>query len=131
MKIMKYIDFWAQSLMLIVVLGILVARVGGKDTVLMVLWMQLLVGPWQVTSSILSVGFRGPFYKLKAVHLVVSAIYLSILFASPVHELPREASLIVVMVPAWTLAIYYYVITALVVFYKQSRQSSFLPHTSF
>jgi len=128
---MKYIDFWVQSLILIVVLGILVAGVGGKDTVIMVLWMQLLLGPWQVTSSILSVGFRAPFFSLKAVHLIVSAIYLSILSVSPIRELPREASLLIVMVPAWTLAIYYYVVTAIVAFYKPPRLSSFLPHTSF
>lgn len=131
MKTIKYIDFWAQSLMFAAVIGILLLRIGVTDALLTVLYMQLLVGPWQVVSSILSVGFRSPFHKFKAVHLVVSGIYLSILFGSPLHKLPREVALVIVMVPAWTLAIFYYVLTGLAAFYKPPRLSSFLPHTSF
>ena len=127
----KYIDFSVQSLMFVAVLVILLGQIGGSDAILLVLWMQLLVGPWQVISSLISIGLRRRMYRLKAAHLVASAIYLTGLLTSPLRQLGESETLIILMVPAWTLAVFYYVLTILATFQRPARQSSFLPHTSF
>lgn len=131
MKFIKYIDFSVQTLMFVAVLAIVIGQIGGTDAILLVLWMQLLVGPWQVVSALISVGLRRRMYKVKAVHLVLSGIYLTGLCISPVWQLSQSATLIILMAPAWTLAVFYYVITILATFQGPTRQSSFLPHTSF
>lgn len=127
---MKYADFVAQSLMVVAVVIIIVAN-AGENPVPSMLSMQLVVGAWQLLSSLISVGLRMKLHELKTLHLVLSGIYVSILLIVPFPELPRTVSLIILMVPAWTLAVYYYAITCFVAFQKNYRQSSFLPHTSF
>jgi len=125
---MKYIDFFIQSLMLVVALIILVVSENATPEILS---MQLVVGSWQLLSSLISVGRRARKYKLKTIHLVLSAIYLSILLIIPFPELSRPVALMILMVPAWILSVFYYAITCFAAFPKTSRQSSFLPHTSF
>jgi hypothetical protein len=128
---MKYIDFSVQSLLFIAALVVIIGNIGGSDAVRVVLWMQLLLGPWQVLSSVISVGIRTRMYKLKVIHLIVSASYLSALFFIPFRKFSEVTTLIAFMAPAWTLAIYYYVLTCRDTFQRSTRQSSFLPHTSF
>jgi len=125
---MKYIDFFIQSLMLVVALIILVVSENATPEILS---MQLVVGSWQLLSSLISVRRRARKYKLKTIHLVLSAIYLSILLIIPFPELSRPVALMILMVPAWILSVFYYAITCFAAFPKTSRQSSFLPHTSF
>ena len=127
---MKYIDFFAQSVMFVVVLIIITAKIGENPAPSMVS-MQLIVGTWQLLSSIVSVVLRTRMHKLKTIHLVVSGIYILILFIIPFPELSRTVSLTILMVPAWILAVYYYAITCFATFQHKGRQSSFLPHTSF
>lgn len=127
---MKYIDFFAQSVMFVAVLVIIVAKLGENPAPSM-LSIQLIVGTWQLLSSLISVVLRTRMYKLKTIHLVISGIYVSILFIIPFPELSRTVSLIILMVPAWILAVYYYAITCFATFQHKGRQSSFLPHTSF
>ena len=131
MKIFKYIDFSVQTLLFVAVLVILIGRLGGSDTLLLVLWMQLLIGPWQVLSSVISVGVRARMYKPKTIHLIISALYLTVLFSFPLSMYSPVLARIIFMVPAWILAIYYFVLTCLATFQRRGRQSSFLPHTSF
>ena len=128
---MKYIDFSVQSILLVAVLVVFIANIGGSDAVRVVLWMQLLVGPWQLLSSVIAVGMRSRLYKLKATHLIISALYLAVLFVLPIQRFTTSTMVIILMAPAWTLALYYYVLTSLATFQKTARQSSFLPHTSF
>ena len=127
---MKYIDFFAQSVMFVAVLIIIAAKIGENPAPSM-LSMQLIVGTWQSLSSLISVGLRTTMYKFKTVHLVISGIYISILLVLPFQELSRTLSLIILMVPAWILAVFYYAITCFATFQFKRRQSSFLPHTSF
>ena len=127
---MKYIDFFGQSVMFVAVLIVIAAKFGENPAPSM-LSMQLIVGSWQLLSSLISVGLETSMYKLKTIHLVISGIYISILLIIPFPELSRTASLIILMVPAWTLAVYYYAITCFATFQHERRQSSFLPHTSF
>jgi hypothetical protein len=127
---MKYIDFSVQSLMFVAVL-IIVATNISDNVAPSLLSIQLVVGTWQLLSSLISVGLRARMYKLKTIHLVVSVIYISILFIIPFQELSRNVALMILMVPAWPLAVFYYAITSFVTFQSPGRQSSFLPHTSF
>ena len=127
---MKYIDFIAQSVMFVAVLIIIASKIGENPAPSM-LSIQLIVGTWQLLSSLISVGFRTSLHELKIIHLVISGIYISILLIIPFPELSRTVSLIILMVPAWTLAVYYYAITCFATFQHERRQSSFLPHTSF
>src|SRR5688572_1300059 len=108
---MKFIDFTVQSILFVAALVVVIGNIGESDAVRVVLWMQLLVGPWQVLSSVISVGIRTRMYKLKVIHLVVSAIYLSVLLIIPLRTLSEVTTLFIFTVPAWTLAIYYYVLT--------------------
>jgi hypothetical protein len=128
---MKYIDFSVQSILFVAVLVVLIANIGGSDAVRVVLWMQLLVGPWQLLSSVISVGMRSRLYKLKTIHLIISALYLAVLFILPFRRFTESTSMIILMVPAWTLAVYHYLLTTLATFQRPVRQSGFLPHTSF
>ena len=128
---MKYIDFTVQSILFVAALVVVVGNIGGSDAVRVVLWTQLLIGPWQVLSSLISVGIRTRMFKLKVIHLVVSAIYLSVLFIMPFRKFSEVTTLIIFMVPAWALAIYYYILTCGDTFQGSTRQSGFLPHTSF
>jgi len=128
---MKYIDFSVQSILFVAVLVVIMANIVGNDAVRVVVWMQLLVGTWQLLSSVISVGMRSRLYKLKAIHLIICALYLAVLFILPFRRFTASTTLIVLMAPAWTLAIYYYMVTSLATFQRPSRQGSFLPHTSF
>ena len=128
---MKYIDFSVQSILFVAVLVIIITSLGGSDTLLLILWMQLFVGPWQLLSSLISVATRSFKHKLKAIHLAISAVYLMCLFLWPFREFSETTTRIVFMVPAWMLAVYYYILTTLTTFQTTRRQSSFLPHTSF
>ena len=128
---MKYVDFSVQSILFAAVLVVFIANIGGIDAVRVVLWMQLLVGSWQLLSSVISVRMRSRLYKLKAIHLVISALYLAVLFILPIRTFTLSTTLIIHMAAAWTLAIYYYMLTSLATFQRPSRQGSFLPHTSF
>lgn len=127
---MKYIDFSVHSLMFMALLIIVAANIG-DDVAPSLVSMQLTVGSWQLLSSLISVWLRARLYKLKTIHLVVSVIYTSILFIIPFQELSRTVALMILMVPAWSLAVFYYAITCFATFQNTGRQSSFLPHTSF
>ena len=127
---MKYIDFSVQSIFFVAAL-ILLAPIGGSDVLLMVLNVQLLVAGWQLVSCVISVGLHSAQYKRKTIHLVLSIVYLTILFVFPVWEFPETWITAFLLVPSWALAIYYYVLTILGTFRKPARQSGFLPHTSF
>jgi len=128
---MKYVDFSVQSILFVAVLVILLFNLGGSDTLLLVLSMQLVIGPWQLLSSLISVGLRAGKYKLKVIHLIISGVYLASLFLWPFGEFPKTTMKFIFMVPAWSLAVYYYILTILSTFKTSARQSSFLPHTSF
>ena len=76
--------------------------------------MQLIVGTWQLLSSLISVGLL----KLVCTNSrrytssYQGFIFRFLLIIPFPEKLSRStASLIILMVPAWTLAVYYYAIT--------------------
>lgn len=131
MKIIKYIDFSVQSLLFVNVLIIAITGDSSMGLLRVLLGMQLTVGSWQMLSSVISVGLRFPLYRLKKIHLISCAIYVTILFVFPFDTYSRDVMLAAFTVPAWCLAIFYYIVSTLATFQRPVRQSSFLPHTSF
>lgn len=124
---MKYIDFIGQTLLLVATL-ILTAVFFGSG----ILIGQFLLGVWQMISSAISVLTNAPFRKKKIIHLVSSLVYLAglaIIYSNSLFA-STPLAVIMMMAPAWILAIYYFSITwtwAL----ADSKKSKFLPNVSF
>lgn len=134
---MKYLDLTVQSVVLL--LGVAAAitslLMGDFNGIAgPILYMQLFLGPWQYIGSLISVVVRAPLYKQKAIHLVVSSLYLLTLILISKSPVSDSLSGYVVVggltVPACALAIYYYTLT-----WRWARQRShngkFLPHINF
>jgi hypothetical protein len=124
---MKYIDFIGQAVLLVCLLAFVAA-----SGITGVFLGQLLLGTWQMLSSIVSVISNAPFRKKKIIHLVSSAAYLALLFFIYSNKFFATVpmAIVVMMVPAWILALYYFSITwtwAL----ASSKKSKFLPNISF
>jgi hypothetical protein len=124
---MKYIDFIGQALLLVATL-VLTAVFFGTG----ILLGQFLLGMWQLLSSFISVLTNAPFRKKKLIHLVSSCIYLAglaIIYSNKIFA-SSAAAVVLMMVPAWILALYYFSITwtwAL----AETKKSKFLPNISF
>ena len=124
---MKYIDFIGQTVLLMATL-ILAVAFGGSG----ILIVQFFLGAMQMLSSFISVITDVPFRKKKLIHLLSALIYLAILvfiFTNKVFD-QSSIAIIVMMLPAWALAFYYYAITwtwAL----SGTNRSKFLPNISF
>lgn len=128
---MKYIDLIIQTL--IIAAGLFwILSTSHSDSIFMILIIQMFLGPWQYLSSLVSSIARGRYRKAKGVHLILSTLYLLMLFASPL-ELSDSTQLIVgfLIIPSWMLGIYYYVLSWKCVIRQANKQSKFLPHTSF
>ena len=124
---MKYIDFIGQVLLLVATLVLATVYYGTG-----VLLGQFILGIWQITSSIISVSTNAPFRKRKVIHLVSSIVYLTFLtiIYSNSFFASTPIAVVLMMVPAWILAFYYFAITwtwAL----AETKKSKFLPNISF
>lgn len=133
----KYIDLVVQSLCIGVASFVVVAVIIGSrsregDWPLVILSIQLILGPWQLIGSLIAV-FRGTrSQKLKSIHLIASLLYLAILI--PLFQLgfvSKSTALPFITVPAWILAFGYYTITWREVLKKSERGKGFLPHLGF
>lgn len=124
---MKYIDFIGQTVLLVATL-ILAVAFGGSG----ILIGQFFLGAMQMLSSVISVITNAPFRKKKLIHLVSALIYLTLVALIFTNKIFASSSISVVlmMIPAWGLAIYYYVITWIWAF-SETNRSRFLPNISF
>jgi hypothetical protein len=124
---MKYIDFIGQALLLVATL-ILAAVFAGTG----ILLGQFALGIWQMTSSLISVLSNAPFRKKKIIHLIGSTMYLAVLGFVYSNKIFASIPIAVVlmMVPAWLLALYYFSITWTWT-HAETRKSKFLPNISF
>jgi hypothetical protein len=124
---MKYIDFIGQALLLIGTL-ILAAIFAGTG----ILIGQFVLGIWQMTSSVISVLSNAPFRRKKILHLLSSTVYLIILGIIYSNRIFASTPMAVVlmMVPAWLLALYYFSITWTWA-HAETKKSRFLPNISF
>ena|SRR5690349_16997440 len=130
---MKYIDFGIQTLIFGFAIVLLATTFSESGWPLSILYAQLFMGPWQFFSSLISVAARSEFHKAKRIHLFTSIAYLLILWggANVQHTVPAELVGVFLTVPAWILAIYYYVITIKWTFYAHKTSTGFLRHLSF
>lgn len=122
---MKYIDLIVQSVIILFSVSVLFIALNNDTSLTALLIPQLVLGAWQMISSIVSVIFRMRTWHVKKWHLIFSTVYLiSLLMISHV-------SLAVLMVPSWVLAGFYYVVTCVKTLTRQRKNGSFLPHLSF
>jgi len=133
---MRYVDFAIQTSILLLTISLLAVSYGEHDWLLAVLYAQMALGPWQYISSLISVLARAPFFKQKRIHLIVSTVYLLLLYLGAQENLhginfPGEFILPALTIPAWILGLYYFSITWRWTFLTTKRRSSFLPHLNF
>jgi hypothetical protein len=131
---MKYLDLGIQTIIFVFGIVILFVSWGDADWPFGILYAQLVLGPWQMISSIVSVITKAPLYRKKALHLSLAAIYLFALFACGnmgSETLVQRFFGVMLTVPAWTLAIFYYILTCKWVLLRKRNGGNFLPNLSF
>ena len=124
---MKYIDFIGQALLLVATLVLAMMFLGTG-----ILVGQFLIGVWQMLSSSISLLTDAPFRRQKTIHFISAILYLAVLVLIVTSRAYASSLIagIVLMVPAWVLAIYYFSITWRWAFVEK-RKSKFLPNISF
>lgn len=132
---MRFIDLIAQTLILIYGALLLVFMHADQSWPIgPILMTQLVLGPWQMTSSVISVIARTNFHKAKRWHCIGASIYLVILyliFNTALFQFEQVNGTFMLTIPAWTFALYYYVITWKGALPGKRHGGSFLPHLSF
>ncbi|MFD1002522.1 hypothetical protein ACFQ21_24570 [Ohtaekwangia kribbensis] len=132
---MKYIDFTIQSLIMLGGLIFVTGAIFSKsDVFIAILMIQLYLGPWQFTSSLISVIARTPHFPAKLTHLMVSVFYLLSLLATlniGNGGAPHLALKLYWTIPAWILGIYYYITTWQWTLAKKTGGGKFLTHINF
>lgn len=131
---MKYLDLAIQTILFVFGIVMLFVSWGEADWPFAILYAQALLGPWQMISAIVSVIAKTPLHRKKRLHLLLAAIYLMVLYIcgnlSVVSISGRFFSMLLT-VPAWGLAIFYYLLTWQWVFPRIRKGGNFLPNLSF
>lgn len=130
---MRYFDLIGQSLILLAFsAGMFGTGQNDQDTLMLVFFAQMVLGPWQMLSSLISLLAEAPFHKLKLIHFLTSLVYLLVLalFATQARG-GGLALTFFAIAPAWTLAIFYYYITCRWAFMRQRKSGKFLPNVFF
>jgi hypothetical protein len=126
---MKYVDVAVQTVGFILATAIPFIGEDGGSRIGLLMILQLCLGGWQLLSCVISVLTTRTFRTAKLIGLAALFLYLGILRTfSPVSEVLLA---ILWTVPAWSLAIIYYVITWKWVLAGTGRRGSFLPHINF
>lgn len=131
---MKYFDLIGQSLILLFTAGHIIYFYSDPQWPVYILLGQLLLGPWQLISSAVSVISKTPFSRQKRLHLKLSLVYLFLLFAfvfSNCCTWPAFAIKLFATIPAWSLGLYYYTLTWKWVLPRRRNRGKFLPNLSF
>lgn len=79
-KILRGIDFVVQSLFIggVIVVGISTIFTGGVEAIgLAAMYASLVLGPWQLISSLITNIARSPMLKQRRLHLFVSIAYIA------------------------------------------------------
>lgn len=124
---MKYLDAAVQTAGFVLGLIILAGGIDG-DRLSGILVLQMCMGAWQLLSCIISVVATRAFRTAKLKGLAAFFIYTVTLRSAPESEI---FSIILWTVPAWSLAVVYYVITWKWVLAGTGRRGKFLPHLNF
>jgi hypothetical protein len=121
MKALNIIDLGVQSLILgIVLIVTLVSIVTGgiESSAFGAMYGAILLGPWQLVSSLVTCIARGLYFRWRLIHLISSIAYIVILSAGVAYAKDMDPSGFVRTVGAVfgfgipaVLAVFYYVIT--------------------
>ena len=82
MKALNFIDLAFQTLILgaVVILSLIVAVMGQLETVgMFAMYGGMLLGPWQLVSSLSTCLAKAHYLKLRVIHLVSSIVYLVVI----------------------------------------------------
>jgi hypothetical protein len=118
---MKYIDTIGQTALLFLT-GMMVIAYSWSG----LMYGQLFIGIWQMISSIVSVIAGTPHKSLRRIHLLLATTYLLLLYVGFI----TSHQFLLLTVPPWTLALYYYGITWKW-FLSNPKKGNFLPNISF
>jgi CDP-diglyceride synthetase len=117
---MKYVDITIQTIILF-----LTATMMTMYSWSGLMYGQLFIGIWQMISSVVSVSAGTPNKNLRRIHLLLATIYLILLAIGF-----RNHEFILLTVPPWMLAFFYYTITWKWVLSDQ-KKGKFLRNISF
>ncbi len=125
MNLLRLIDLGFQSLVigLAIVLAAFWLFTGEFESIgEMAVYVALVIGPWQLVSSLVNILSRDWYFRQRLIHLLSSLSYLAFagLFSNSVRWIGSEKTLalgIYISIPA-ALALFYYWIT-----YNSVRQS--------
>jgi hypothetical protein len=134
MKILVKIDFFAQLLLLAVALCFALMMPFNMGYFGIVMLAQFCIGCLQYLSSLVAVILKTDLWNKKRIHLILSTLYLTILFAGmeiQIHGIPAAVLMTYVFIVPWALALYYFILTWKLTFASKSSNGGFLPHTSF
>jgi hypothetical protein len=139
-RYVKYIDLGVQTLCVLLATITLLNRVIGPvpasepiDWRVGIFFAQMILGPWQMLSSGISIFSWSPLRRLKIIHFVSALVYLALLgiifSLDGVSEIPWDN--LMMAIPAWILALYYYFLSWCWVIRANTRHKGFLPHLGF
>jgi len=130
---MKIIDFWGQALLILAAFLMLCLALFRVELLLWFFIIQLVLGTWQLGSSVYSVITHTSFHFAKRKHLLMTCGYFILVVAMSL--VPATISEVVwitlLTIPAWALAIYYFTISYKCAFHFTSKKGSFLPNINF
>lgn len=131
---MKYLDLVIQTIIFVIGIVILLGTWEDVNWPYGILYAQMMLGPWQMVSSIVSVLTKAPLYRKKRLHLLLAIIYLFALYVcgnADTETLAHRFYGFMLTVPAWALASFYYILTYRWVFPRIRKGGNFLPNLSF
>lgn len=124
---MRYFDFVCQTTLILATIVIVVPM--GTYGMLI---GQMMIGAWQVASSIICVTTKRPHRKYRLIHLALATVYLAFFaaFANTIFSPRHESLFFMFIAAAWVIATYYFALTAWSTF-STTKRSKFLPNISF
>ena len=130
MKIVRFTDLAIQAILIGWAIFTVVINPFHPDMGV-ILVIQLLLGTYQMISSLLSIGFSKPSApRRKVIHFAVSTGYLISLMLVSELEFSSVLWSLYLTLPAWSLAIYYFWVSIFPTA-RQGRRSRFLPNLGF
>jgi hypothetical protein len=133
---MRYLNFSIQALLIATEIILALFAFTERDVISLFLIGQLILGIWQYGGSLVLFIMRsGDRHKLKP-YLILSSCYLFLLsifnylFGTEKWFYGTDLNLLMIIIPSWVLAGYYFFITFKRTFPKRER-GKFLRHVSF
>ena len=126
---MRKFDLIGQTLIITAGLAAGIATLVNQENGVFLLVIQFGLGVWQMISSGISILIVGPMFRKKLFHFVTALVYLGTLMF--LESMDKTFAIWYLIIPAWSLGIYYYVLTYRLVFNTGRGRGNFLPNLSF